>query len=166
MNTVLDNGALLTLALVGVVAAGGVAKRGVGSMARSTGRSVLLVSRMNDPYEKARPGWYITNTESGAQVAGPFQTEASAHQRLSDLEGRVRSLANRGSMSGIKESPFQALSTLPKGAFFKRKPDAKKVYRKGDYDRSSRTYAGLDTDDISRSIPLKGATQVYVNFEY
>ena len=74
-------------------------KRGAGRMARSTGRSVLLVSRMDDPYEGVRPGWYITNTESGVQVAGPFRTEASARQRLSSLEGHVGAAAKRGSLS-------------------------------------------------------------------
>ena len=58
------------------------------------------------------------------------------------------------------------ISSLRLGAYFKRKPDAKKVYRRGDYDRSERTYAGLDTDDISRSIALKGDTRVYVGFDY
>jgi len=58
------------------------------------------------------------------------------------------------------------ISSLRPGAYFKRKADAKKVYRKGDYDRSERTYAGLDTDDISRSIALKGDTRVYVGFDY
>jgi len=58
------------------------------------------------------------------------------------------------------------ISSLKKGEFFKRKPDARKVYVKGDYDRSERTYTGTDTEDISRAIYLKGTTRVYVGFDY
>lgn len=101
---ILDNGTLVTLGLVGVVAAAGVvAQRGAGSLARSTGRSVLAVSRMDDPYEDVRPGWYITNTEFGEPVAGPFQTEASARQHLSWLEGRVGA-ANKAGLYGSRSS--------------------------------------------------------------
>ena len=101
---ILDNGTLVTLGLVGVVAAAGVvAQRGAGSLARSTGRSVLIVSRMDDPYEGVRPGWYITNTESGVEVAGPFQTEAGARRHLSSLEGRVGA-ANKAGLYGSRSS--------------------------------------------------------------
>jgi len=71
-----------------------------------------------------------------------------------------------GSMSQVKSSGFRDLSTLEKGEFFKLKPTAKKVYRKGAYDRSERKYEGLDTDDISRAIYLRGSTRVFVEFEY
>ncbi len=46
------------------------------------------------------------------------------------------------------------------------KADARKVYRKGDYDRSEHKYACDDEDDISRSIYLKGDALVYVGFDY
>jgi len=75
-----------------------------------------------------------------------------------------------GSMARYDESRdapgLYPISSLRPGAYFKRTSGAKKVYRKGDYDRSGRTYAGLDTDDISRSIALKGDTRVYVGFDY
>ena len=71
-----------------------------------------------------------------------------------------------GSMSQIKSSGLRDLSSLDKGEFFKLKPTAKKVYRKGDYVRSERKYEGLDTDDISRTILLRGSTRVFVDFEY
>lgn len=58
------------------------------------------------------------------------------------------------------------LSDLKKGEFFRRKADARKVYRKGDYDRAERKFECDDTDDISRSIYLKGDTRVYVGFDY
>lgn len=61
---------------------------------------------------------------------------------------------------------YRKLSDLKKGEFFKRKADARKVYRKGDYDRAERKFAGDDADDISRAIYLKGDTLVYVGFDY
>lgn len=61
---------------------------------------------------------------------------------------------------------YRKLSDLKKGEFFKRKADARKVYRKGDYDRTDRKYAGEDESDISRTIYLKGDTLVYVGFDY
>ena len=76
----------------------------------------------------------------------------------------------RGSAARYDESRdapgLYPISSLRPGAYFKRTSGAKKVYRKGDYDRSERAYAGLDTDDISRSIALKGDTRVYVGFDY
>jgi hypothetical protein len=61
---------------------------------------------------------------------------------------------------------FRKLSDLKKGEYIKRKADARKVYRKGDYIRSEKKFACMDTDDISREIYLKGDTMVYVGFDY
>ena len=67
---------------------------------------------------------------------------------------------------GRDDAGFRKLSDLKRGEAFKRKADARKVYRKGDYDRSERKYACDDEDDISRSIYLKGDALVYVGFDY
>ena len=64
------------------------------------------------------------------------------------------------------DAGFRKVSDLKKGEYFKRKPDARKVYRKGDYDRAERKYECGDTDDISRAIYLKGDALVYVGFDY
>lgn len=61
---------------------------------------------------------------------------------------------------------YRKLSDLKKGEYLKRKADARKVYRKGDYDRAERKFSCMDTDDISREIFLKGDTMVYVGFDY
>jgi hypothetical protein len=52
------------------------------------------------------------------------------------------------------------------GEFIKRKPDAKGVYVKTDYDRSSKKYGLQDTEDMNRWVYLKGETLVYIGFEY
>lgn len=58
------------------------------------------------------------------------------------------------------------LKNLPAGEFFKRKPDAIKVYRRGEYCRSRRKYQADDCDDICRELLLKGDTVVYIGFDY
>lgn len=98
-------------------------------------------------------------------------TSAKALKSLKKIEGLLlKSRTSSGSAARYDESRnapgLYPISSLRPGEYFKRTPSAKKVYRKGDYDRSERTYAGLDTDDIGRSIALKGDTRVYVGFDY
>jgi len=66
-----------------------------------------------------------------------------------------------------QEQPETALvKDLTKGTFFKRKPNANKVYTRGDYDREFKKYRCDDWDDISRDILLKGTTVVYIGFTF
>jgi hypothetical protein len=67
-----------------------------------------------------------------------------------------------------KETDVQAvqLKDVKKGEFIKRKPDAKKVFTKGEYCRFDKKYSCDDWDDISRCIMLKGSTIVYIGFDY
>ena len=58
------------------------------------------------------------------------------------------------------------LSNLPKGEFFKRTPTAKTVYRRGDYDRASKSFSCIDCDDICREIFIKSTKQVFTGFTY
>ena len=55
------------------------------------------------------------------------------------------------------------LHRIKKGALIQRKPDSKKIYIKGDYDRSSKAYSLIDFDDINREIFLKPITYVYID---
>ncbi len=52
------------------------------------------------------------------------------------------------------------------GEYVKRKVDAKTVYIRQDYDRTTKTYCLQDTEDMSRCIYLKAATVVFVGFTY
>lgn len=52
------------------------------------------------------------------------------------------------------------------GDYFKRKGTSKTVWMRGSYDRPSRTYSCLDTEDICREIFLKGSTEVFIGFTY
>ena len=67
------------------------------------------------------------------------------------------------------------IHTLPKGAFFKRKPDARAVYVRDVYITAhvdelniarSAYFCCSDVDDMNREIFLKPSTLVYVDFEY
>lgn len=59
-----------------------------------------------------------------------------------------------------------AIKDLPAGEFFKRKPDAKKVYIREDYIPSEKRYVATDWEDTCRMLYLKGATIVYTGFEF
>jgi hypothetical protein len=58
------------------------------------------------------------------------------------------------------------LSEVKAGEFIKRKPDAKTVFVREHFDRASRSYCLSDTDDMNRSIFLKGSAVVYVGFTF
>lgn len=60
----------------------------------------------------------------------------------------------------------KTIRELANGEFFKRKPDAAKVYTRRDYQRDVRKFQCDDESDISRSIDLRGNVVVYVGFDY
>jgi hypothetical protein len=55
---------------------------------------------------------------------------------------------------------------LPVGEYVRRKADSSKVYKRGAYDRSSRTYELEDCSDCSRSIYVKRGTVLFYGFTY
>ena len=58
------------------------------------------------------------------------------------------------------------IKDVKKGDYFRRKPDAKTVYIRGQYDRTEKDYSCIDDMDINREIFLKGSTKVWVGFTY
>lgn len=64
------------------------------------------------------------------------------------------------------EEGWYALRELPKGEFVKRSKTAKKVYRKGNYDKSTRCYELDDIDDISSYVLVKAGALVWAGFTY
>jgi len=60
----------------------------------------------------------------------------------------------------------QAIRDIKAGEYFKRKADSKTVYIKGYYDRASKSFAAIDTEDISRGIFIKASKPVFVGFDY
>lgn len=58
------------------------------------------------------------------------------------------------------------IRNVPKGEYFKRKADAKKIYVRGTYDRASKGFECHDTDDVNRSIFIRADRPVVVGFTY
>lgn len=58
------------------------------------------------------------------------------------------------------------LKDLRKGEFVKKTPGSKKVYRKGEYDRTYKAFRLNDQDDINRDVLVKGNAEVWVGFTY
>jgi len=52
------------------------------------------------------------------------------------------------------------------GEFVKRSANAQKVYTRGEYDKASKRYSLVDTDDVSREVWVKKSTILYVGFTY
>lgn len=61
---------------------------------------------------------------------------------------------------------LQKVEDIKIGEFVKRKPDARKVYKRGEYDQSSKRYELQDTEDHCRFIYVKKGTELDVGFDY
>jgi len=114
----------------------------------------------------------------GEKTDTTYGTMAAAKKAVLSMNGAWRSKHGKGADSAVITNPrrkydesrdaagYRKLSDLKRGEFFKRKADARKVYRKGDYDRAERKFACDDTSNISGGAYLKGDTRVYVGFDY
>jgi hypothetical protein len=59
-----------------------------------------------------------------------------------------------------------AIRNIKPGEYFKRQADAKTVYVKGKYDKASKSFSAIDTEDINREIFIKATKPVFVGFDY
>lgn len=59
-----------------------------------------------------------------------------------------------------------AVKNVIDGDYVKRKADAKTVYIRCGYDRSTKTYCLQDTEDMNRCIYIKSNKTVFVGFDY
>jgi hypothetical protein len=64
------------------------------------------------------------------------------------------------------EGRMVALRDVPKGEFVRRKEGAKTTYRKGDYDRATKSFSLIDWDDANREIFVKASKLVHVGFTF
>lgn len=60
----------------------------------------------------------------------------------------------------------KALKDVKAGDYIKRKADAQTIYKKGAYDRSSKSYSCSDVDDMNREVFIKADKLVFVGFTY
>jgi len=60
----------------------------------------------------------------------------------------------------------KSLRDVKPGEYFKRKPDARAVFVRGAYDRSSKRIGATDFDDINRELFIKPDAIVFVGFTF
>ena len=58
------------------------------------------------------------------------------------------------------------LKNVKPGDYVKRKSDAVKVYIKGDYDRTTKSFELKDVEDINRCVYVKANKIVVIGFTY
>lgn len=61
---------------------------------------------------------------------------------------------------------FYSVKELKNGEFFKLKEDSKRVYIRGEYDRSEKKYSCIAFDDICMERMFKGDKKVFVGFTF
>ena len=60
----------------------------------------------------------------------------------------------------------QPAHTVKLGEYVRRSPDAKKTYRRGAWDASSKRYSLIDCDDTNRELFVKRLTLLFTGFTY
>ena len=58
------------------------------------------------------------------------------------------------------------LRNVKPGEYIKRTAEAKAVYIKGAYNKSSKSFSCTDCEDISREVFIKADKQVFIGFTY
>ena len=66
----------------------------------------------------------------------------------------------------METTTTKALRDVKMGEYFKRKPDARAVFKRGAYDRSSKRISATDFDDINRELLLAPSAIVFVGFTF
>ena len=72
----------------------------------------------------------------------------------------------KGQRTMTETTTTKALRDVKPGEYFKRKPDARAVFVRGAYDRSSKRISATDFDDICRELLLRPETPVFVGFTF
>jgi len=109
----------------------------------------------------AKDGWHTFRVQR-IDLSEPYNPQK-------EFAATIRGSRRRNPLKfkeGRDPSGMYKLSDLKKGEFFKRKPTARKVYTKGDYDRGSKKYGCGDYEAAGDEIFLTGDTMVYVGFDY
>lgn len=58
------------------------------------------------------------------------------------------------------------LRNVKRGDYVKRKVDSKTVYQKGDYDKATKSFSLIDTEDHCREVFVKADKAVFIGFDY
>lgn len=58
------------------------------------------------------------------------------------------------------------IKSVKQGEYIKRKADAKTVFIKGAYDRATKSFECIDTEDMNRQVYIKADKPVFIGFTY
>jgi hypothetical protein len=97
------------------------------------------------------------------QEGRPLPEAFAVVRKVFRLTDEATQLVRDHYAAGVYSAPVQ---DLPLGEYVRRKADSSKVYKRGAYDRSSRTYELEDCSDCSRSIYVKRGTVLFYGFTY
>ena len=97
--------------------------------------------------------------QDGKPLPEAFATVKDVFRLTDDATQLVRDRYAAGVYSARVED-------LPLGEYVRRKADSSKVYKRGAYDRSTRSYELEDCSDCSRSIYVKSGTILFYGFTY
>jgi hypothetical protein len=104
-------------------------------------------------------------TNAQGQAIGWSVFSSDYQQNLGDFSSFDDCLAFYHSLlAGYVDS--KPVYLLPIGEYVKLKANSSTVYKRGDYDRSSKTYSLIDCSDINREIFVKRGTVLFFGFTY
>jgi hypothetical protein len=130
--------------------------------------SSLHVYRLDDTPGDHQLAQALVEEVLSAEDGKPFTLTPPAHNHMEDLPAkRGLPLAEFFGLTPADDGATPAkVEDIKKGEFVKRKADAKKVYKRGSYDASSKRYSLLDVEDISSEIFVKRGTTLFIGFTY
>jgi hypothetical protein len=108
---------------------------------------------------------FITKTTNAQGQTVGWAVYSFSNELLGEFSDFDQALSFSHSLTAgyVQSSPVEA---LPLGEYVKRKADSKTVYKRGEYDRSSKTYSLIDCSDINREIFVKRGTPLFFGFTY
>lgn len=66
----------------------------------------------------------------------------------------------------MTDTTTKTVEAIRKGEYVRRNATTMKTYKRGDYDRSTKRYALISCDDVSREIYVKAGTMLVIGFTY
>lgn len=131
----------------------------VQQQAFEAGKLAFTLGLQENPFFTASDEWYKWGS-GYLQASGA--SDVQRESVLDDADFNAELTENLG------EGEYQvaAVEKLPRGEYVKRKPDAKKVYIVGEYDKEFGRFRLDDADDISRDIMVKPGTLLVFGFTY
>ena len=138
-------------------------------------------SFMNKDIEKTLEQYIEAWTSTIKQAAWLCDTLEEMQEQKKMLESMEKLATNEFNRIYDKQNPAEEVETVTAAEevetmttindlkideFFKRKPTGKKIYKRGEYCRQTKSFMCYDVDNINKQINIKSNKQIYTNFEY